>query len=222
MKAGLVPKITIFMFIFAILLQSCNLKNRISEPTTTPYTPLKVVSLTPSITIAPTPTRLPPTPTRFLPTSTPEPATIMEIVGLSEKEFNNINSFIVIHAMIKLGLLENKFPGLFQTDLTLKGSRSYGLFAWCSRTEERLFEILSKLSYSLIVNGKEINTNSFSWVYHRDSNQDYCAVPGILLTPMENGVYHIIVTQTIQEEFRDSIGPFRVGDYVYDMMVTFE
>lgn len=169
----------------------------------------------------PFPTPIPPTNTSIPPSDTPKPTLRLDVIPVTIDDYENFNSLLVSHAMIKLDILNNKNTGHFSTDLTLKKGASYGLFAWCLSKEDRLQDVLSKISYKMQVDGAEIDTSQFGWIYHRDTNGNYCAFPGALVTNIQKGTYHIVITETIHSKFSSGAGNYEPGDYIYDMKISF-
>jgi hypothetical protein len=123
--------------------------------------------------------------------------------------------------MNKLDIVNNKKAGHFSTELTLKKNASYGLFAWCSSKESRLREILSKLSYTVRIDETDLDTGQFEWIFHKDTNGNFCALPGALVTNIQKGKYRFVITETINSEFSQEISQYEAGNYIYDMLITF-
>jgi hypothetical protein len=166
-------------------------------------------------------TQIPLTEIQIEPSNTPRPNLLLDVIPITEDSYGRFNSLLVSHAMNKLDIVNNKKNGHFSTDLTLKKGVSYGLFAWCSSKDSRLKEILSKISYSMEVDGTDINTDQFEWIFHKDTNGNFCAVPGALVTNIQKGKYHIVITETIHSKFSEEIGQYETGDYIYDLSITF-
>ncbi len=175
------------------------------------------------ISNAPANTPVPPTVEVVIPSTTQKPAINLglDVIPITVDSFNRFHSLLVSHAMIKLNTVNNKRAGHFTTDLSLKKGPSYGLFAWCTSKEKNLREIVSKVSFSMLVDGAEIDTRKFSWIYHQDTKGNYCALPGALVTNIQKGTYHIIITETINSDFSSEIGNYDTGDYIYDLKVDF-
>ncbi len=146
----------------------------------------------------------------------------MDVIPITEDYYIKFNSLLISHARKYIDTQKLGDPGTFRANFELKSNASYGIFTYCSEKEEYRQETISKLRFTIEIDGIPANIPDSKWIYHTGSDGKVCILPAALVTHITPGTYHIVITEKKLAQFSGHIGGFPPGDYVYEMTITFK